>query len=199
MSLTKESADAFRQCLRIIAPHYEPSVRRTQVLNVESYIAKGEWIPAWHLKDIARLFYPNDPQRVGAMEAQMLAAMESKELQSSPNNQAFLSGDLVAWIDCPPVPKDSPLRFWLPEWMQESKMPATPSKKEKPILQQQFQEQEIMRVIRDLSYDPKNLPIQEPGKPGVKSEVRRMLSFSPGVFNKAWERLRGNRDIQDAE
>jgi hypothetical protein len=69
----------------------------------------------------------------------------------------------------------------------------------KPPLQQLFQEHEILRVIGELSYDPKNLPKQAPGKSGVKAKVRAMLSFSSGVFNKAWERLRENQDIQDAE
>ena len=124
MSLSKESADALRQCLRILAPHYEPGVRRTMAGQVESHITEGKWVPAWHLKDIARLFYPNDQQRVAAMESQILAAMESKELQSTPKNQSFLASDLAAWIDCPPVPKDSPLRYWLPEWMLETEPPA---------------------------------------------------------------------------
>ena len=70
---------------------------------------------------------------------------------------------------------------------------------EKPLLQKIFQEHEILRVIDELSYNPKNLPKSEPGKPGVKAEVRAILSFSPGVFNKAWERLRAKIDIQDAE
>lgn len=67
---------------------------------------------------------------------------------------------------------------------------------EKPLLQQLFQEQEILRVIGELSYDPKKLPKPEPGKPGVKAEVRQELNLSVKVFDKAWERLRANLDIQ---
>lgn len=78
-------------------------------------------------------------------------------------------------------------------------VPDTGNANKKPPLQQLFQEQEILRVIGELSYDPKNLPKQAPGKSGVKAEVRAKLLFSSGVFNKAWDRLRASRDIQDAE
>lgn len=69
----------------------------------------------------------------------------------------------------------------------------------RPLLQQQFQEQEILRVIRSLSHDPKNLPKREMGTSGIKATVRQELTFSTKVFDKAWERLRANQDIQDAE
>jgi len=69
----------------------------------------------------------------------------------------------------------------------------------KPPLQQQFQEQEILRVIGELGIDPKKLPKIEPGKPGIKAKVRQALKFSAKVFDKAWERLRANQDIRSAE
>ena len=69
----------------------------------------------------------------------------------------------------------------------------------KPPPKQQYQEQEILRVIRELSHDPKKLPKQKPGKSGVKAEVRQKLSFSVKVFDKAWERLRASQDIQGTE
>lgn len=120
MTLSKESADAFRECLRILAPMYGSHERLVMARNVESYIAQGKWIPAFHLKDIARLFYPKDPKREEVMRLQMLAAIQTKELQSTPNEQdGFLASDLAIWLGCPPVPRDSPLRYWLPEWMQE--------------------------------------------------------------------------------
>lgn len=51
--------------------------------------------------------------------------------------------------------------------------PETYAKKSngRPLPQQRFQEQEILRVIGELSYDPKNLPKSERGKDGVKAEV----------------------------
>ena len=68
----------------------------------------------------------------------------------------------------------------------------------RPPSQQRFQEEAILRVIRDLGLDPLALPSNERGKPGVKTDVRAKLGFSSAVFNKAWERLRSQRDIQDA-
>lgn len=65
----------------------------------------------------------------------------------------------------------------------------------KPLLQQRHQEQEILRVIRELGEEPKNLPKQKPGKAGVKAAVRAKLPFSPKVFDLAWERLRGYGEI----
>jgi hypothetical protein len=88
--------------------------------------------------------------------------------------------------------------FDAPAAKEESKADAKKSNK-RPLPQQQFQEQEILRVILSLSHDPKKLPKREDNKPGIKAEVRQALTFSPKVFDKAWERLRANQDIQDAE
>lgn len=65
----------------------------------------------------------------------------------------------------------------------------------KPPPRQRFQEQEILRVIRELKHDPKKLPKDVSGKEGVKAEVRSMLDFSPRVFDKAWERLSSMKEI----
>lgn len=84
----------------------------------------------------------------------------------------------------------------------ETKVEAVPDAKksnDRPLSQQLFQEQEILRVIRSLSYDPKNLPKREKGASGIKAAVRQELTFSYKVFDKAWGRLRANQDIQGAE
>ena len=61
---------------------------------------------------------------------------------------------------------------------------------------QRFQEQEILRVIRELGHTPTELPKDIPGKPGVKTEIRAQLSkFTTNVFNKAWERLSSTKEI----
>lgn len=70
--------------------------------------------------------------------------------------------------------------------------------KKRPQQQQQFQEQEILRVITELGYSAYALPKVPNGKKGVKAEVRGKLKFEVGIFNKAWERLRSNNDIRDA-
>lgn len=119
MSLQKESADAFRQCLRILAPRHTPEERRIQIRNVETYIAMGKWIPALRIKQIALLFYPYDSPLELAMLSKMEKAIEAQELIPTPNEKdALMVADLAAWPDCPPVPQDSPLRYWLPDWMQ---------------------------------------------------------------------------------
>lgn len=76
--------------------------------------------------------------------------------------------------------------------------PNTAIPNKRPPLQQQFQEQEILRVIAELKYSAGALPKAPNGKNGVKAEVRNMLKFTPGVFDKAWERLRGKGEIKDA-
>lgn len=65
------------------------------------------------------------------------------------------------------------------------------------------QEKEILRIICDvLKHDPQKLPPVIPGKPWVKSDVRRELNIprqpfqSEVVFKKAWERLRNNKQIK---
>jgi hypothetical protein len=73
-----------------------------------------------------------------------------------------------------------------------------------PKLKQQ--EDEVLRIVRDeLDLDPLNLPYREPGKRGVKAEVRAHLKIpnklfqSECVFKKAWERLRGSGQLQGGE
>lgn len=64
---------------------------------------------------------------------------------------------------------------------------------------QRAQEDEIMRVLGELGYDPRSLPKREGTEPGPKSEVRKKLSYTQSVFDKAWERLRASGAIGDAE
>ncbi len=68
----------------------------------------------------------------------------------------------------------------------------------RPLMQQRHQEQEILRVIRELEHTANALPKWQYGKKGVKAQVRARLNFSSGVFNKAWARLRSEGKIQDA-
>jgi hypothetical protein len=69
------------------------------------------------------------------------------------------------------------------------------AKRARPQQQQRFQESEILRVITELGHTAKALPRFKQGKPGVKAAVREKLSFSVGVFDKAWERLAANCKI----
>lgn len=66
------------------------------------------------------------------------------------------------------------------------------------------QDTEMLHAIREAGYAPQALPKNEPGKPGVKAEIRKRLG-SKGVwtgttvFDKAWERLRKQNDIVDGD
>lgn len=68
----------------------------------------------------------------------------------------------------------------------------------RPFSQQRWQEDEILRVVESMKLDPLALPPYEPGKSGVKAEVRKSLKFSISVFDKAWERLKKDGRIQFA-
>ncbi|WP_232341786.1 hypothetical protein [Burkholderia pseudomallei] len=80
-----------------------------------------------------------------------------------------------------------------------SQLEPTKAAARRPLKQQAHQEAEILRVIRELNHDPKKLPKQKPGKPGVKAAVREKLTFSKKVFDKAWDRLRASGDVADNE
>lgn len=67
-----------------------------------------------------------------------------------------------------------------------------------PPLLQKWQEDEILRVIRDLGHNPQRLPRAPSGTPGPKAEVRALVDMTPAVFKKAWERLRWCGEIADA-
>lgn len=63
-----------------------------------------------------------------------------------------------------------------------------------PLSRFRAQEAEILRVIRQLNYDPLSLPKGRPGFAGVKKEVEATLGkqgmwFGPSVFIHAWARL----------
>ncbi|MBO3704282.1 MAG: hypothetical protein J5W83_17380 [Candidatus Accumulibacter sp.] len=66
----------------------------------------------------------------------------------------------------------------------------------RPLLQQPFQEKEILRVILELGHTATKLPRRTPGKPWIKTDVRKNLPFSEVVFNKAWDRLRKDGRIK---
>ena len=66
-----------------------------------------------------------------------------------------------------------------------------------------LQENEILNWLATNGHDPKNLPLQENGKPGLKADAwkelkqNRTLFLTKNIFNKAWQRARNNGDIQD--
>lgn len=67
-----------------------------------------------------------------------------------------------------------------------------------PLQRQRYQEGEILRALRELGHDPAALPERLPGKSGAKAAAWRRLSWKTeqrGVFDKAWDRLRGAGEI----
>lgn len=72
----------------------------------------------------------------------------------------------------------------------------------KPMQRSAAQDAEILAAIRNAGHDPLALPMNEPGKPGVKAAIRDTLGgkglfAGTTVFDKAWERLRQQCDIAD--
>ncbi|KPW34537.1 hypothetical protein ALP45_02738 [Pseudomonas coronafaciens pv. atropurpurea] len=67
------------------------------------------------------------------------------------------------------------------------------------------QERVVLEAMRALGYEPSAIPRTEQGKPGARRDVwqalksRTDLFVSQGVFNKAWERLRGSGEIVDEQ
>jgi len=51
------------------------------------------------------------------------------------------------------------------------------------------QEDEILRIIKELKINPLKLPEIKPGKKGIKSNVSTALKWEGTIFSKAWERL----------
>lgn len=79
---------------------------------------------------------------------------------------------------------------------------AAPDDGTRPVQRQHAQEQAIMRLIREAGHDPLQLPMNEPGKPGIKSHVKKLavrdsLFTGANVFGKAWDRLRSSGEIAD--
>jgi hypothetical protein len=77
-------------------------------------------------------------------------------------------------------------------------MPAGGLQVPEPLQRQRHQEGEILRVLRELGYDPAELPARPHGKSGAKAAAWGLLAqkkWSRGVFDKAWDRLRGAGEI----
>lgn len=73
----------------------------------------------------------------------------------------------------------------------------------KPVPRQRAQEAIILRAILELGQNPKQLPAQPRGRPGIKSEAWKRVSrnavfVTRGVFDAAWERLRKSGEVVNA-
>ena len=119
---------------------------------------------------------------------------------------------LQHWVD---YARQRNLRIhsWIGEWEEcmhalqaETISQATPQRAEgapsAPVQRSAAQEAAIIATIRSAGHDPLTLPVNEPGKPGVKAVIRKALNsdslfVGTKVFDKAWERLRRQGDIAD--
>ena len=121
MTMPKEEAEALRRCLSILAPLHPAHERRTMALQIEKRIAGQESaLLALSFKQLGPLFYPTDKHMAQEVAQKMLDAFNVGGLASSLKSYAngVLISDLIAWPDCPPVPADSPMAYWLPKVMQ---------------------------------------------------------------------------------
>lgn len=74
----------------------------------------------------------------------------------------------------------------------------------KKLSRMQQQEHAVLEIIKELGHNPKCLPVNTPGKAGVKAEVRKRLDGHPlfkgsTIFEKTWERLRSRKELVYAD
>ena len=69
----------------------------------------------------------------------------------------------------------------------------------RPPPQQRHQEQEILRVLAELGADPLAVSPWTPDAPGIKAQTRDRLPYTRDQFNKAWQRLRKEGRLREAE
>ncbi len=89
-----------------------------------------------------------------------------------------------------------------PEQEQEQeKSEGTPANEVPPAAPRlREQERAVLAKLVELGYDPKSLPKNSQGKPGVPAKCKQALSESPlfdgaTTFKKAWERLSGFGEV----
>jgi hypothetical protein len=116
MTLPKEEADALRRCLALLAPLHSVDERRTMAFNIERRISgQGAALLAFKFTQLAFLCSPNDPELASKLVEQMQTAADAGKLVTRipPIEKGAFISDLAAWADCPPIPEQSPLRYWL--------------------------------------------------------------------------------------
>ncbi len=123
--------------------------------------------------------------------------ISSKRMLSHADINAWCKQHGYAWpLEAPTA---DPVEVAAGETGTASALTSEPRFSPRPPLQQAFQEQEILRVLAELGHDPLNLPKSPAGQPGVKAKVRKALNWQGSTtFDKAWERLRHNKELADA-
>lgn len=98
----------------------KPSAERERIIrNAEQYIQGGSWIPAITADQFPLLFYPSNADLQVALGAAIHAAQEAGDLKkpSASEPQGLLPLQWATWPGLPPIPPDSPLRYWLPGYL----------------------------------------------------------------------------------
>jgi len=116
MPLSKESEDALRRCLRILAPRSNATGRAKLIQVIERSIAQGRWPSTIAVDELRALWFADDPARQAKFKILLERAVAEGEL---PKGGVYTASHLAAWVSCPAVPEDSPLIHWLPDWMQK--------------------------------------------------------------------------------
>jgi hypothetical protein len=185
--LTDESRKALWRVLNILLPHYPSDEQRYLMrMHIESCMQQGRWPNAFTARDIAILCRPNDPRRSAELEQQILDACERcvKLKRRIAPNDGLLRTDLHALdLASLKVPKNSPLRDWLPESMWEEA--AAPSK------DSATGRKELQICAIEAATDELNLPrmsIPTGGKRSIKDEcLKDRHLFTKDGFDDAWQ------------
>ena len=192
MTLPKEQIDAMRECLQILSPLHAPTMRQKMALNTDSFIQKGTWFDAFELEHIPLLFYPSDSVKATAMLEAMENAYKSGELQGGERfKRRFTPSQLAAWADCPPVPANSPLRFWLPAFMQadtQHPAPAQNAAKAAPVVQAKTKR----RTWWDVA-SPYIVEVLRGGQYATAKDLHRALEVKAGEANSPFSKGTGEQ------
>jgi len=116
MSIPEREAQALRRFLPILSRIATEQERRDIALKIEQRISGDDkTLMPFAFRHLAALFYPSNEARAEAFANTMRNARSSGTLTSRiPGNHGIFLADLAIWPDCPPLPAESPLQYWLP-------------------------------------------------------------------------------------
>lgn len=127
MALSNESAEALRYAAKLVAEGMTPESRHRIFLNAERYIQEGKWIPTFTPEQFPKVFYPHDTVLQELLANSIKRAIQAGELRS---DGGLLPLEWAAWPGLPFLPKNSPLTYWLPQWVKhEFPLPPENSKR----------------------------------------------------------------------
>ncbi|MCA8094417.1 hypothetical protein LGM65_26680 [Burkholderia anthina] len=110
--------------------------------------------------------------------------------------------DVNAWLKAHPEYRTAyrfSIEVRVSEWEEDAFASGASNDQNKPMPRHRHQEQEILRVLRELGHDPLTLPRRTNGRRWVKADVRDKLGYSQSVMDKAWERLAKDAAIKEAD